>query len=147
MDNDMMIQRGRGLVDLIAGITPTLVGWTVNPTDGADITDGDISTFCTTGNKVTGGGYQYAYFEWDLGAFYNVMCTGFGGCTSTGSGYVFYKLWDGAAWQSSSGRVSSGSAEGFVAIGFRCSKVRLSLTSSAAATNSPNIREFNVWRL
>jgi hypothetical protein len=39
-----------GLEDLIADKTPTLIGWTVNPTDAADITDGDISTICDPGS-------------------------------------------------------------------------------------------------
>jgi hypothetical protein len=39
------------VTDLIAGVTPTLADWTVDPTDSADITDGDPATFCTAGNN------------------------------------------------------------------------------------------------
>jgi len=144
-----MIHRGRGLVDLIAGVAPTYSGWTVDPTDGADITDGDISTFCTTGNKVIGAGWQYAYFEWDLGALYNVICTGAGNSAAdAGTPRCFLSFYDGANWILSSDDFVFGATfrHGF-ALGGMCSKVRVAITSDAAATITPNIREFNVWRL
>lgn len=135
--------------DLISGVTPTLSGWTVDPTDHADITDGDISTFCTTGNKVTGAGWQYAYFEWDLGAFYNVLCGGVGASTATaGSKEIYVLLWDGAAWVTCKYNVATGTTvKSFATFTGRCSKVRLGITGDAAATITPNIREFNVWRM
>jgi hypothetical protein len=137
-----------GLEDLIAGKTPTLVDWTVNPTDAADITDGDISTFCDTGS-VDAAAWQSAYFEWDLGAFYHVLCSGVGSATATaGTSHTFIDFWDGAAWKRSAVSTSNGAAAvAFVAIGALCSKVRIALTASAIATVAPNIRDFHAWRL
>ena len=144
-----MIQRGRGLTDLIAGKTPTFSGWTVNPSDAADITDGDISTFCTTGNKVAAGSWQYAYFEWDLGAFYTVAVSGVGaGSATVGTPKLYAEFWDGAAWVRSHQLLTDGSTVRVFGLrGALCSKVRLGIASDAAATITPNIREFNVWRL
>lgn len=149
MDENMMIDRGQGLVDLIAGVTPTFVDWTVDPTDAADITDGDISSFCTTGNKVMGAGWQRAHIEWDLGAFYNVLCSGVGTAAVTaGTEYLFVDLWNGAAWVAHSSHVLSGAAvAAFSTVSGMASQVRLSITGDAAATITPNIREFSVWRL
>lgn len=137
------------LEDLIAGITPTYSGWTVDPTDGADITDGNISTFCTTGNKVTGAGGEYAYFEWDLGSFYTIMCTGVGASTATvGVPAAYLYQWDGSAWVESKFALNnSATIKSYYMFSGRCSKVRVGITSDAAATITPNIREFNVWRL
>ena len=135
-------------VDLIAGKTPALSGWTVDPTDGADITDGNISTFCTTGNKVIGAAWQYAYFEWDLGAFYNVLISGVGQVNATaGTPELFLHFWDGAAWISSYYSMTKDAMRAFTLSSAQCSKVRLGITADAAATITPNIREFNVWRL
>ena len=138
------------LEDLIAGKTPTYAGWDNDPTDGADITDGDISTFCTTGDKVAGAGWAYAYFEWDLGALYDVICTGVGyAAVTAGDSFMFMYIWDGSAWiQSSSPLVSyTSSVCAMMNSGGRGSKIRMGLASSAAATITPNIREFHVWRL
>jgi hypothetical protein len=143
------IHRGQGLVDLIAGKTPSLVDWTVDPTDGADITDGDITTFCTTGSKTTGAGWQYAYLDWDLGAMYNVLCTGalFPAVTA-GSGYCYLWFWDDASWvMANDVFVSASSIRHGTAVGGLCSKVRLGITSNAAADVTPNIRELHAWRL
>lgn len=139
----------RGLEDLIAGVTPTLIDWTSDPTDAADITDGDISTFCTTGNKVSSGGYQYAYFEWDLGAFYNVLCGGGGHATvSAGVPAIYLYFWNGASWLISNGHVcASSTIKEFTVYSANCSKVRLGITSTVAATITPNIRNFHLWRL
>ena len=144
-----MINRGHGLVDLIAGKTPTLADWTNDPSDGGDITDGDITTFCTTGNKVAGAGWQYAYFEWDLGAFYTVLCTGVGNISvSAGGPNIYTKFWDGSAWITSTRPLQEfGSNRVFLPFGCECSKIRLGVTSDAAATITPNIREFHAWRL
>lgn len=134
--------------DLISGTTPALVDWTVDPTDAADITDGDISTFCTTGNKVAAGGYQYGYFEWDLGDFYDVICGGLMRASVTaGSVRVFLFFWDGSAWIQ--GQIVSESATFYhsFATTAQCSKVRIGCTSTVAATITPNIRGFNVWRV
>lgn len=137
-----------GLDNLIAGKTPTFSGWTVNPTDAADITDGDINTFCTTGNKVAAGGWQYAYLIWDLGAFYNILCTGVGGLNVTAGNRVsFISFWDGSAWVTSNAYAANNPVVAFSVSGGVASQVRLGIASSAAATITPNIREFNVWRL
>ncbi len=136
--------------DLISGVTPTYSGWTVDPTDGADITDGNISTICTTGNKVAGSGWQSAIFEWDLGATYNVFVTAVGGIGVT-AGNPRSNLWlyDGSSWIAATGDVFawSGDLKVGTVYGGVCSKVRLGITSDAAATITPNIRECHVWRL
>ena len=138
-----------GLEDLIAGVTPTYSGWTVNPTDGANITDGDITTFCTTGNKVAGGGWQYGIFEWDLGAFYNIIVSGVGEiCVTAGTacGYIF--IWDGAAWITcASTTILGANLRNFSPYIGKGSKIRLCIGSGLAATITPNIREFHAWRL
>ena len=135
------------VTDLIAGVTPTLADWTVDPTDSADITDGDPATFCTAGNKVCGAGYQYAWFVWDLGAFYDVYCSVVGNCVTTaGTGYMGIRFWDGSAWVNSYSSISYNTAHA-ASCGAHCSKVALAIYSSAAATITPNIREFSAWRL
>ena len=137
-----------GLVDLIAGVTPTYNAWDTDPTDGADITDGDISTFCTTGNKVNAAAWDECRFEWDLGAFYNVICTGVGSSNATaGTPVVYADFYNGAGWVQSRASMF-GSADTYGGgFGGVCSKVRLSLMSSQIATLTPNIRGFHVWRL
>lgn len=138
-----------GLEDLIAGVTPTLSGWTVDPTDAADITDGDISTLCATGNKVDAAAWDEAVFEWDLGAFYDVLIGGVGGGTvAAGTLYAYGYGYDGSAWVYINDYIGKGvSVKGYYPGLLRCSKVRLALCSSAIATITPNIREFHVWRL
>ena len=137
-----------GLENLIAGVTPAYSGWTVDPTDGANITDGNIATICTTGNKVCGGAWQYAYFEWDLGDFYNVFISGVGGSTTTaGNLYTYIRFWDGGAWRSPTERTAGGLLNIYEVSGCLCSKVRIGIGASAAATITPNIREFHVWRI
>ncbi len=140
---------GPGLIDLIAGETPTFTDWTNDPTDAADITDGDISTFCTTGNKVAGGSWQYAYFEWDLGAFYSVVVGGVGaGSATVGTPKLYVEFWNGASWIRSHQLLTDGSAVRVSGVrAALCSKVRFGIASDAAATITPNIREFNIWRL
>lgn len=144
-----MIQRGRGLVDLIAGVTPTLVDWTNNPTNAENITDGDSTTVCNTGNKVQGGGYQFAYFEWQLGAEYDILTGGQGYLTlDAGSLHVFIFFYNNGAWHRVGEEVTTyGASAPFVAFAGRASAVRLAITSSMAATIVPSITEFNVWRL
>jgi hypothetical protein len=137
------------VTDLISGVTPTFSGWTVDPTDAADIIDGDISTICTTGNKVAAGGYQYAFFEWDIGSFKNVLVTGVGGVGATaGSKLITFQSWNGTAWISSTDFIcNTSSVVNFYVMGSYGSKFRIGLGASAAATITPNIREFHVWRL
>ena len=134
--------------DLIAGVTPTLADWTVDPTDAAHITDGVISTFCTTGNKIAGGGWQYAYFEWDLGEFYDVLVGGVGvAAASAGTAQIVLKFWDGSAWVAGAAVAVGATMRPIAVHQVNCSKVRLSIASDAAATITPNIRGFHVWRL
>jgi len=144
-----MIHRGRGLVDLIAGKTPTFVDWTTDPTDAANITDGDISTSCTTAEKIAGAGYQYAYMDWDLGGLYDVLCgavVAVGVTAGTGKCRLF--LWDGANWIEAAS-TSSENALSRISPSFsgRASKVRLGFYCNIAATITPNIRELHAWRL
>jgi len=143
-----MIHRGRGLVDLITGKLPTFSGWDADPTDGADITDGDISTFCTTGTTAASA-YQYVYIDYDLGSFYDVFCTGVCGFgSSAGDPRMYLSFWDGAAWIRSSEYVQFGtSVRSLTQYGAMCSKVRLGIASDQISTLTPNIREFHVWRM
>ena len=147
---DEMIHRGRGLVDLIAGKLPTFTGWDNVPSDAADITDGDIATICTTGDKVIGAAWEYANFVYDLGGFYNVLITGAAYTGTTGAnGNLFVKFWDGAAWimSNSAGVDYTSNMQMLTVFGGRCSQVLVGITADAATTISPNIREINVWRL
>lgn len=147
-DKALTANKSYGLIDLIANKTPTFSGWTVEPTDSNNITDNNISTFCTTGNKVAPGGYQEAFFEWDLGSFYNVLLTGAGSMAATaGTPYIWIYFYNGTNWYNPL-RVSLGSSfRHFSTVGGKCSKVRIGISSSVAATLTPNIREFNVWKL
>ena len=136
-----------GLKDLIAGVTPTFSGWTVDPTDVADITDGDITTYCNTGNKVAAGGWQWGYITFDLGAFYNILVTGYGGVTTdAGSSYLYIGFYDGANYQNMVHHASN-SVRPMLTIGGVTSKIRLGFSTNVAATFSPNIRELHAWRL
>lgn len=134
--------------DLIAGVTPALVGWTNNPTDPADITDGNPTTFCTTGDKNIDPAWQYAYFEWDLGGFYEVIVGGVGAVAATvGTPYAYAHYYNGSSWISSADALASSTIQVTRTFLGNCSKVRIALTSSAVGTITPNIREFHVWRL
>ena len=137
-----------GLIDLIAGKTPTYTAWDNNPTDGANITDGDINTFCNTGNKTTGGGWQWAYIEFDLGAFYNILTTGYGAVTTNaGSSYLYIALYNGVSYHNMIQHATGSAIKPMLSIGGITSKIRLGFTTNVAAIYSPNIREFHVWRL
>ena len=146
---DEMIHRGKGLVDLIAGVTPTLIDWTNDPTDAADITDGNITSFCTTGDKLAAGAYSPAIFEWNLGALNNVFVTGVGAvAASAGTPAASVSFYNGATWISGeTSLVYSTGVTAFTMHGATGSKVRLSIYSNAIADLTPNIREFCVWRL
>lgn len=147
--HDAIVALNAALVtNLIAGATPTFSGWDADPTDAADITDGDIATICTTGS-VAAAAWAYAYIEYDLGSFYDVICTLFGNVAVTaGTGYLNVEHFDGSNWFAPSTVASLGnSAHAGIVSGSKCSKVRLTLTSSNISTNTPNIREFSVWRL
>ena len=135
-----------GLTDLIAGITPTFDGWTANPTDAADITDNDITTYCTTGNKVAVA-WNYCYFVWDLGGFYNILASAMGHVNVTaGTPRLYLMMWDGTAWRHGIDSNASTSHKHLVVSG-RCSKIALGLTCSANGTITPDIREVKAWRL
>ena len=137
-----------GLTDLLANKTPTYSGWTVNPTDGSNMTDGNITTFCNTGNKVAAGGWQWGYIYFDLGAFYNVLITGFGGTTTdAGSGYFYIALYDGANYQNMHYHSADKNPRPMITASGVTSRIRLALTTNGAATFSPNIRELHAWRL
>ena len=133
--------------NLIAGVTATLSGWTVDPTDEADITDDDISTACTTGNKVAGSGYQYGIFEWAIGSIQNILCTGFGNTiASAGTARMIITAYNGTDWNVIYPSVAT-AAESAIICGIMASAIRLNLYSTAAATITPNIREFAIWGL
>jgi len=135
------------LKDLIVGVTPTYVGWDVDPTDGADITDGSLTTVCDTGSTVCGAGWQYSYIEFDWGVHTRFLVTGFGGSTATaGSAYIYpFVKYDGTwrqaqtsltGWQNTPFGMS---AEG---TGFR-----LGFTSDGAATIAPAVYGLQIWKV
>ncbi len=134
--------------DLIAGVTPTLDEWTVDPTDAEKTTDGDISTFCTSGTKVAAGGYQYGIMEWDLGGLYHILLGGLMRASVTAGTVVVYTyFWDGSAWIQGCRMSSSATFYHTYPCEALCSKVRVVFGSTVAATVSPNVREINVWRI
>lgn len=137
-----------GLVDLIAGVTPTFSGWTVDPSDASDITDGSLTTFCTTGSKTLTGGWQYANFFFDLGAVYNVVASGVVGASAT-AGTVYYRvgLYNGAAYINSGSEVLTGTLAPAFSYQGMASKIMISFTSTGACDLTPNFREFHAWRL
>ena len=137
------------LTDLIAGKLPTLLGWTTDPTDAANITDGDITTFCTTGENLNAPAWNRCHFVWYFGGVYDVMISGYGkGIVSAGLPYVDLRVYDGASWVYPSTHLNtSANPTPFVVSGCQCSGVSLSLCSTADATITPDIREFCVWRL
>lgn len=136
-----------GLDDLIANVIPTFIDWTVDPTDAADTTDGDLSTVCTTGNKVAAGGYQYAYMVWDFGATYNILASMHGHTAATaGTPLLIIAFWDGSSWVNSIPNINYGTTH-VVTGSSRCSRVALVLGSTAAATISPTVYDFHAWRL
>ena len=147
---DEMIHRGKGLVDLVAGKQPIFSGWTNNPTDAVDITDGDPTTICTTGDKVCGGGYQECYIEYDLGGSYDVIVNGLGYThVLAGGGRLYIQGYDGANWMSSySAANNTQSLLTWASVGFQhVSKIRTRHYSDGATTISPQIGFISVWRL
>ena len=140
---------GKGFIDLIAGITPELSDWSVDPTDANHLTDGDITTHCETGNKVITAGWQKAYITWTFDKMYDVLLTGVGKISSTApSGFLFPYFFDGTNWVVGFSHVLTGETEKVMAIyGGKCSKIRFGVTGSAAGTITPSIRELHAWRV
>ena len=144
---DTVYDNDRKMTDLIVGVAPTYSGWDVDPTDGADITDGSITTVCSTGSKVCSAGWEYAYIEWDLGVHTRFLVTGFGGNTATaGTPYMYLGVEYNGTWRQCADYMSTWqnaplgmSAEG--------AGVRLGLTSSAASTIAPDVYGLQVWRV
>jgi len=147
MDRDRMINPGRGLVDLIAGVTPTYVGWDNDPTDGANITDGDTTTACTTGDgaKLAGVGIE---MRWELGGLYTVNIGFIGTSTATaGTPYVDMYLYNGVNSVTTRSSISAGVLCVGTSLTAQCSRIALVLVSTADATLAPNIREVTAWKL
>jgi hypothetical protein len=138
-----------GLTNLIAGITPTYIGWNTDPTDGADITDGDLTTICNTGSKTLTAGYQYGVFEWTFPECY-VITGGIGSSNAdAGTERTYILMYDGTDWTRNSLYTNnySGNKQPMMACSGLCSGVRLALTSTAPCTMTPDIRNFNVWKV
>lgn len=135
------------LWDLIAGVTPTYTDWDTDPTDGANITDGDVTTACTTGSKVCGGAWQYAYIEWDLGAHTKFLVTGYGGSTATaGIPYIYpYVRYDGT-WRQVCYYLSERQDRPFYG-GGEGDRLRLGVTSSEASTIAPDVHGLQIWKV
>ena len=137
----------RKMTDLIVGVTPTYSGWTSDPTDGADITDGSLTTVCNTGSKVCSAGWEYAYFEWDLGAHTRFLVTGFGGSTATaGTAYIYPFAKYNGTWRQARSALSEWQNTPFGMSG-EGDQFRLGLTSSAASTIAPAVYGLQVWRV
>lgn len=137
-----------GLKDLIVGKTPTYVDWDVDPTDGADITDGDISTICTTGTKAIGAGFQFAYIEFDLGGSHHFITGGNGQSSATaGAPYLYLFIYSNGNWERVRSQIGYYSYRGLLSVAGYGSKVRLGFTGSAIATISPSMNQFNVWKV
>lgn len=135
------------LKNLIAGVTPTYVDWDTDPTDGANITDGSITTTCSTGSKVCGAGWQYAYIEFDLGVHTRFFVTGYGGSTATaGTPHIYpFVRYDGT-WRQASPYLSEWQDRPFHG-GGEGDRFRLGLTASAAATITPDVHGLQIWKV
>lgn len=139
-DNDLK------LTDLISGVTPTYNGWDVDPTDGANITDGDTTTACTSGSAAVVA-WTTADIEFDLGAVYSFMVVGFGGSTATaGTPYIYLSTYIDSNWRSAHVTLSDWTNRPMFGGGIG-SKVRLGCTSGSAATVAPAVYELQVLRL
>jgi len=61
-----MIQRSPHFTNVLRGKTPTFEGWTEDPTDAANMTDGNLDTAMTTGYKTTTATYQSMKCTYDV---------------------------------------------------------------------------------
>lgn len=145
--------KGFGLEDLICGVVPSYIDWNTTPTDGNLITDGDPETTCETGEKILTAGLQYAYFEWDLGGRYCVLCGGYGSVVDNASGtwhlQVLSKINGAWRWGATDLAYSgtSGNSKIFATKMCMAEKIRVGVTFSAAATISPKLSQFHIWRI
>lgn len=137
-----------GLEDLIAGVAPTFDGWDTDPTDGANITDGDPATACTTGTS-NQAAFSPLYVIWDLPAVYNILVTGLGRIiASAGTPRWYVNLYAAGSWRAPSELAGYGTSDApLVAFGGMAEKVRLRFLSTDIATLTPYIRDVSVWRL
>jgi len=133
--------------DLIRGVTPTYIGWDNDPTDGANITDGDTTTACTTGDavKLAGVGIE---MRWELGGLYTVNVGFVGTANATaGTPYIDMYLYNGVNSVTTRSSLSAGAFCVGTSLTMLCSRITLVLVASADATLTPNIREVTAWRL
>lgn len=140
--------KGDGMVDLIRGITPTLFDWDTDPTDAANIVDGDPNTICHEGT-VNIAAYGAAGFEWLFDRSYQVITGGIGKTVvsaGTPRMYVWFKTND--TWRTPNEMVHYGTTDsGLLSMGGIANGVRLRLVGTAEATMTPYIRNFHVWRV
>ena len=142
--NQGMIQRAPHFPNVLRGKTPTFEGWTVNPTDAENMTDGDLTTAMTTGSKTLSAGYQYAKCVYEVPAgLYLIGMRGYATCYSA-SPYVYFSG-DGVR---SSGAVGYGYV--YTSPGFLFtveSNIAIEITAKDSGTVTPHIYEFYAVRL
>jgi hypothetical protein len=63
------------VIDRAKGITPTVAGWDTDPTNLANITDGDWTTVTGWGATNKAGAGYFGYVKIDLGAVYSCLWT------------------------------------------------------------------------
>jgi hypothetical protein len=77
-------------INRLAGITPTYTSWTINPSQGANSTDGDWSTATGFGAKNVSSSTELGTFTYDLGAVYSLEVYGkFGFYSNTSSVNIY----------------------------------------------------------
>ena len=87
-------------LNVVRGIVPSVLGWDTDPTNLANITDGNFTTKTGIGSKIQSAGWEGAYIYWDLATRKNCLigidCEM---ATSAGSVYVFAAdSPDGTTW-------------------------------------------------
>jgi len=129
--------------DALLGKIPIFSGWTVDPTDSANLTDGDITTAMTTGNKVLSGGWQRAYIDFSLpSGWYHVTLLGRVICAAS-TGYM-HLFGDAIQVRSTFGDEANLFCHGSAYV---TDQLRLSLTASGASTVSPSLYRLSAFRM
>ena len=91
-----------GLINRIAGITPTQADWDTAPTNLTNATDGNDATVTGTAQDAITAWWDSGYIQFDMGATYNVMCRAklLVGTTYAGCNVLPMPRWstDGTNW-------------------------------------------------
>jgi hypothetical protein len=137
--------------NLLHNLQPVLSGWDTDPTDAANLTDDNVETLCTTGEKTMTGGWQNGYFTYDLGKNYKILVGGVGSLTiSAGTGKILIEAKYNGTWYGTDSRASIDVSEKLMAIKpffVFASELRLICTNSAASTISPHINQVYAYKL